>query len=91
MDEEKEKLIDINRELRRQIKFMQDSLHYKNLQLDAMHYVWCSGGCQGGIHRWIDQELTEDMVAAAEQNVQRLRSWFINDKFRRQMFPERYK
>lgn len=55
-------------------------------QLDALLWVWCSGGCSTGILRWVRDaplrwqdrrtELTEEIVAIAEQNTRRLRSWF---------------
>lgn len=38
--------------LRCEVTELQEVLHAKNLQLDALHYVWCSGGCDGGMHRW---------------------------------------
>jgi hypothetical protein len=30
------------------IRSMQESLEHKNKALDAMHWVWCNGGCGGG-------------------------------------------
>jgi len=54
--------------LKRQIREMQLVLEEKNRALDAMWWVWCSGGCSGGVSRWKDVELTEEIVAIAEQN-----------------------
>jgi hypothetical protein len=61
-------------------------------QLDALLWVWCSGGCAGGVLRWTHDkpiewwhrrdEVTEEIVALAEQNTRRLRSWFEGNKHR---------
>ena len=51
----------------------------RNLALDALHYVWCSGGCEGGIHRFGEHPaLTEEIVRAAVANTRRLVLWFNN-------------
>ena len=71
---------DKNKELKRQINYKDNSLHEKNLKLDAMHYVWCNGGCDSGVHRWFKEELTEEIVKEAESNTARLRTWFRNYK-----------
>jgi hypothetical protein len=55
---------------------LRDVLHEKNLALDALHYVWCSGGCATGIHRWEHGPLTAAIVAEAERNTHRLRAWW---------------
>ena len=70
------------KELRRQIRIKDDSLHAKNLELDALHYVWCSGGCARGVHRWTKEQLTEEIVQKAELNAKRLRQWIENHKYR---------
>jgi hypothetical protein len=65
------------------IRWMQEALVHKNRALDAMHWVWCDGGCPGGVHRYPDEdgimrhaELTEATVREAERNTQRLRRWY---------------
>lgn len=63
---------------RQQIRIMQTALESKNKALDAMHYVWCDGGCHTGTHRWTEQTITEEIVQEAERNTRRLRSWFNN-------------
>lgn len=71
---------------KREIRVMQESLERKNKELDAMHYVWCSGGCSGGVHRYDEMknvELTEEIVKLAEANTSRLRSWLSNYKYRK--------
>lgn len=66
------------------IKHLQDLLHRKNVQLDAMDWVWCSGGCDEGLHRFNDlPDLTEEMVKIAEQNTLRLRKHYENVKFQK--------
>lgn len=66
------------RNQRKQLQIANDSLREKNLSLDALHYVWCDGGCSSGVHRYTKEELTEEIVRRAEREVRRLRSWFIN-------------
>jgi hypothetical protein len=82
--EELERLKDKNRHQARQITLLQESLRQRNLELDSMHFVWCSGGCPGGVHRFSpDVELvTEELVERAERNVKRLRSWYDTVKWR---------
>jgi hypothetical protein len=78
-------LEELVRQQKRQLTIMQESLEKKNRALDAMHYVWCDGGCPGGVHRYKDMKdipLTEDIVRKAEYNVLRLRTWFGNWTYR---------
>lgn len=74
-------------ELQRQITVKDQSLHEKNLSLDALHYVWCDGGCEGGVHRFTAQgpqgEITAELVAEAERNTLRLARWWRNVEARR--------
>lgn len=81
-----EELLQINRELRRQISIMQESLRSKNLELDSMHYVWCDGGCGGGVHRWTEGRIDKELVERAERNAHRLRTWFENNR----KYPDLY-
>lgn len=67
-------------EVKRQLKDAVRNNRERNLELDALHYVWCDGGCKGGVHRWSDGEVTEELVQLAERNTARLRSWFENSK-----------
>ena len=41
-----------NEVLRRQIGMALYNNHRRNVELDALHYVWCDGGCEGGTHRY---------------------------------------
>lgn len=61
-----------------QLGFNDRHNHERNIELDALHFVWCDGGCKGGVHRYNHGELTEDIVIAAERNAKRLRTWFVN-------------
>jgi len=68
-----------NTELRRQLQIAYKNNHKRNLVLDALHYVWCDGGCHDGVSRWNNYEpLTEEIVKIAERNTKRMRSWLIN-------------
>lgn len=73
-----------NRELRRQLRFANERNHERNVQLDALHFVWCDGGCYFGVHRFgdCDRPLTEETVLAAERNTARLRKWWNSARFR---------
>lgn len=69
-------------DLRVTIAVLQEKLRAKNVALDALHWVWCDGGCAGGTHRHTPVELTEEMVLVAERNTRRLRSWYQNHQFK---------
>ena len=64
--------------LRLELTNAQRNNHKRNLELDALHYVWCDGGCEGGTHRWDGGKVTEEIVQAAERNTRRLRRWFAS-------------
>ncbi len=57
----------------------------RNRELDALHYIWCDGGCHGGAHRYCGSpdDITEEVVAAAERSTQRLRRWFQNRQYKK--------
>ncbi len=65
-------------ELKAEITRLNEVLRRKNRMLDALKYVWCSGGCHGGVNRYSGERLTEDLVRLAEANTLRLRGWLIN-------------
>ena len=71
-------------DLRSQVDHMRQVLERKNRLLDALHVVWCDGGCPGGVHRYQDADVlvTEELVVAAERNTARLRDWYEAVKFR---------
>lgn len=75
----------LHERIRRQafeITNMRAVLERKNRELDALHYVWCDGGCPGGVHRWTDGKITKELVEAAERNTRRLRRWYHAVEFR---------
>lgn len=75
------------RSQRHQLRVQQNCLERKSRALDAMWWVWCSGGCSGGVDRYRPEgeppRLTEEIVAEAERNTKRLRSWFAAHEWRK--------
>lgn len=65
-------------ELKRQLTSQRENNEKRNRELDALHYVWCSGGCDRGVHRYDGNfgDITEEVVVAGERQVARLREWF---------------
>lgn len=71
----REGLVSANRRLKAITRSYEVALRQKNLELDALHYVWCTGSCGGGQHRYHrDLVLTEEMLKTAEGLVKRMRS-----------------
>ena len=68
---ENQKLVEKNAKL-------ENALHKKNLQLDALHYVWCSGGCLNGVHKFTPGNITAEIVDLAVKNTSRLVKWWKN-------------
>lgn len=68
-----------------ELSTLREVLYHKNRQLDALHYVWCSGGCETGMHRWTEDEITDDLIARADRNVQRMRMWLANKRAKEQL------
>lgn len=68
------------KKLRGEVTQARENNETRNRELDALHYVWCNGGCHGGVHRYCGSpdDITEEVVLAAERNTSRLRSWFVN-------------
>lgn len=65
-------------EARRQLRIAQEALRAKSVALDALHHVWCSGGCKTGVHRLDGQgpeAITPEVLEAAERGVSRLFAW----------------
>jgi hypothetical protein len=82
-----------NARLQEQVRVLREELttarlgaERRNKDLDALHLVWCNGGCNSGVHRYCGnkEEITEEVVALAEHHVKRLREWFQNYKFKNQ-------
>lgn len=68
--------------LRRELDDQRRNNHARNVALDALHFVWCSGGCESGVHRYDHAELTQEIVAAAIRNTTRLVGWWISKGFK---------
>ena len=51
--------------LKRQVTNLQESSRIKNLELDALHHVWCTGLCEEGQHRYTPNDLTPEMLRSA--------------------------
>lgn len=76
-------LEDQARLLRRELSIACEGNHQRNVELDALHAVWCDGGCAGGVHRFDklgEKALSEEIVVAGEKAIARLRSWWENHK-----------
>ncbi len=71
--------------LKREVTMMREGSERRNRDLDALHLVWCNGGCQSGVHRYCGSpdDVTEEVVALAESHVKRLRTWFVNRVFKK--------
>lgn len=76
-----------NRAQAREITNLTERLAQRNKDLDAMHFVWCSGGCTRGVHRHSDVRLTEELIQIAERNTKRLRGWYNTVKWRLTKYP----
>lgn len=86
--DELERLKDKNRSQANVITDLKEVLERKNRDLDALHFVWCTGGCPGGVHRFDrDAILTEDVVLSAERNTTRLRKWYNSVKWKTEHYP----
>ena len=70
--------------LKMQLRLANARNHERNVQLDALHFVWCSGGCYMGVHRFgdCDRPLTEETVIEAERNTVRMRQWWNANRWR---------
>lgn len=79
VEAERDRLRGEVKELKRQLTFAIDNNHRRNVELDALHYVWCDGGCDGGVHRWTPDALTPEVVEAAVDAVNRMVSWSVNN------------
>jgi hypothetical protein len=78
MDQDRQ-IADLREKIRSQaatIRATQVALERKNRELDALHLVWCDGGCRSGVHRWTDEKVTGELVETAERNTRRLRHWY---------------
>ena len=73
----------------RELTYIKEVLQRKNRELDAMYWVWCDGGCPGGVNRWHKEKIvTEGVVEIAERNTMRLRRWWETVKARKCLAPQ---
>lgn len=70
-----------------ELRAAQEQAERRNRELDALHYVWCDGGCDSGVHRWTDGKPDEQTVREAVRNTGRLVSWYRNAAARRGEVP----
>lgn len=70
-------------ELGKQIYLACANNNIRNKELSALHYVFCDGGCPGGVHRYDNKELDEETVNLAVRNTVRLISWFQNNHYKK--------
>lgn len=71
--------------LREEIRQMQLAAERRNRDLDALHLVWCDGGCETGVHRFDGggpEAIHQEIVDAAVRNTERLKRWWANRLYR---------
>jgi len=85
----KKELLILQRKVRKQaenVTEMRLILEDKNRQLDMLHHVWCSGGCESGFKRF-QEHLTsaemDDLVKRAVSWSRRLALWWASRKVRK--------
>lgn len=64
--------------LKRELRIKDEVLHRKNLELDSLHMVWCSGSCEDGIHRFTDGTITKEMIEFVHKYATRLATKYVN-------------
>lgn len=57
--------------LKRQLSDSQQALRRKNLELDALGRVWCSGGCRTGMYEHSPDDVTAEQVRFLVNNALR--------------------
>lgn len=80
-----DEVLNLRERTRRQaaeIDHMRRVAERKNRELDALHLVWCDGGCGSGVHRWHGEKISAELVAIAERNTKRLKRWYHIVKWR---------
>lgn len=55
-----------------------DSIKQKDLQLDAMHFVWGPGTLPGATHKWTPGDPPDDVIRAAASQATRLSAWWLD-------------
>lgn len=69
-----------NKRQARELDNLQRYIVEKNKRLTAMGWIWCSGGC--GSVEVFGQPLDEEIIERAEQNLERMKTWMENKRYR---------
>jgi hypothetical protein len=77
--------------LRSEIANKDSILRRKNLELDALHMIWCSGPCREGVHRWTEGELTDEMAKTVWRYLVRFLTKHSNFRFKEMKEQEEMK
>ena len=77
------KLRDDLKAVRREINTCQIKLAEKNRELDALGYVWCSGGCEGGACKHNPGKINSSIITKIVNNTERLVTWWANQQYRK--------
>ena len=88
LEEKNKTILMLEAKLQRQahtITVQQNSLEQKNKELDALHKVWCNGGCKSGTHRYTNEPMTQEIIDLAVANTNRLVEWWENYNARQTM------
>lgn len=64
--------------LKRSLGHQRDNNAKRNRQLDLLGMVWCDGGCENGMARYDDREVSAADVALLVVNAERARRWYIS-------------
>jgi hypothetical protein len=69
----------------KEIAYLNQRLAEKNRELDAMGYVWCTGGCGGGMFRNVEPERIndDDLLDRIQKNAERVLTYIKNLRHRR--------
>lgn len=77
--------------LKHQLTLQRNNNYARNVALDALHFVWCDGGCETGVHRYEHPgSLTQEIVDAAVRNTKRLVSWWGSSEFKTLSIQDRW-
>ena len=67
------------------IQQMQDTMKSRAKEVDLLLKVWCTGGCEGGVGRWSDEELKLEDVEYMENCAKRMREHYRARQFRKKI------
>jgi len=90
IEEKNKRIIELEEKIRHQkweLSKLNKVVERKNKELNALHFIWCSGPCKCQS----DPELTEDIVAEMVRNTKRAVTKFNNLQFTNKDFTLRDK